>query len=529
MLSASSRLEVRPVRLHEIVEVSREVAGTRSRTRKLAALADALRRLTPDEVTVGVAYLSGEPRQDRLDLGPAAIFGTEAEPAPEPQLELLETDAALQAIADVPPGTGSRTRRIELFAGLLERATADEQAWLRSLAVRELRQGALEGLLVQAIARAAEIDEATVRRAAMLSGDLRVMAGAAFDGGAAALDAFRLQVGVPLQPMLAATAADIDEAIGVLGEVVVEAKLDGARVQVHRQGDQVHVFTRNLNEVTARLPEVVAAARALDVDAIVLDGEAITFDADGRPRPFQDTMSRFGRDHDGQDAEVAPGDAPLEVRFFDVLHLDGDDVLDLPLGDRLERLRGAVPDPLRPDQLITADAEAARDFLRRTLAAGHEGVMVKSLDAPYEAGRRGAGWRKVKPVHTLDLVVLAAEWGSGRRQGWLSNLHLGARTDDGDGFVMLGKTFKGLTDELLTWQTEQLLERETDREGHIVHVRPELVVEIALDGVVRSTRYPGGLSLRFARVRGYRPDKDPADADTLGTVRAIHAGERSPV
>jgi DNA ligase-1 len=325
--------------------------------------------------------------------------------------------------------------------------------------------------------------------------------------------------------MLASTAATVAEALGD-EPVVVEAKLDGARVQVHRDGDAVAVFTRNLNDVTHRMPEVVAAAAGLPVRSVVLDGEALALDGDGRPRKFQETMSRVGRE---RDLDAHAGDVPLSVRFFDVLHADGEDVLDRPLEERLEVLRRVVPDELRVDQLVTTDADDAAAFLATTLAAGHEGVMVKTLGSPYEAGRRGASWRKVKPVHTLDLVVLAAEWGSGRRRGWLSNLHLGARTDDGDGFVMLGKTFKGLTDELLTWQTEQLLERETDREGHIVHVRPELVVEIALDGVVRSTRYPGGLSLRFARVRGYRPDKDPADADTLGTVRAIHAGERSPV
>jgi DNA ligase 1 len=374
------------------------------------------------------------------------------------------------------------------------------------------------------------VPEGTVRRAAMLSGDLRGTAVAAMTGGEAALAAFRLAIGVPLQPMLAATAASIDEAMAELGAVVVEAKLDGARVQVHRDRSDVRIFTRNLRDVTHRMPEIVEVVGSLDAERVVLDGEVLALDQAGRPRRFQDTMSRVGRD----DLAAARENAGLTVRFFDVLHADGEDVLDRPLEERLEVLRRVVPDELRVDQLVTTDADDAAAFLATTLAAGHEGVMVKTLGSPYEAGRRGASWRKVKPVHTLDLVVLAAEWGSGRRRGWLSNLHLGARDPEADdptspdGFVMLGKTFKGLTDETLTWQTEAFLERETHRDRHVVYVRPELVVEIAFDGLVRSTRYPGGLALRFARVRGYRPDKPAAEADTIDTVRAIHAGERLP-
>jgi DNA ligase 1 len=513
------------VLLEELVGVSREVSGTRSRSRKIAALSAALADLRSDELEAGVAFLSGEPRQGRLDLGPAAVHGVDASPASTSSLTVSEVDGALQAIADVPPGAGSRTRRLELLEGLLARATEEEQRFIRGLVLRELRQGALEGLLTQAIAVAAEVDEAPVRRAAMLSGNLRATARAALEGGEDALARVRLAVGTPLQPMLAQTATSIVEAVGELGEVVVEAKLDGARVQVHRDGDEVAVFTRNLHDVSHRVPEVVEAALGLPVRSIVLDGEALAVGGDGRPLAFQETMQRFGRE---RDLDAVRASVPLSVRFFDVLHVDGDDVLDLPLGTRLEALRRAVPDDLRVDQAVTADPEEARAFLRSTLRAGHEGVMVKDLDAPYEAGRRGAGWRKVKPVHTLDLVVLAAEWGSGRRRGWLSNLHLGCLADDGEGFVMLGKTFKGLTDEVLRWQTEELLARETHREDHVVHVRPELVVEIALDGLVRSPRYPGGLAMRFARVRGYRPDKAPSDADTLATVRALHAGELEP-
>jgi DNA ligase 1 len=513
------------VLLEELVGVSREVSGTRSRSRKIAALSAALADLRSDELEAGVAFLSGEPRQGRLDLGPAAVHGVDAAPASTSALTVSEVDGTLQAIADVAPGAGSRTRRLELLAGLLARATEEEQRFLRGLVLRELRQGALEGLLTQAIAVAAAVDEAPVRRAAMLSGDLRATARAALEGGEEALARVRLVVGTPLQPMLAQTATSIVEAVGELGEVVVETKLDGARVQVHRDGDEVAVFTRNLHDVSHRVPEVVEAALGLPVRSIVLDGEALALGGDGRPLAFQETMQRFGRE---RDLDAVRASVPLSVRFFDVLHVDGDDVLDLPLGTRLEAMRDAVPDALRVDQLVTADPEEAQAFLRSTLRAGHEGVMVKDLDAAYEAGRRGAGWRKVKPVHTLDLVVLAAEWGSGRRRGWLSNLHLGCLADDGEGFVMLGKTFKGLTDEVLTWQTEELLARETHREGHVVHVRPELMVEIALDGLVRSPRYPGGLAMRFARVRGYRPDKDPSEADTLATVRALHAGELEP-
>jgi DNA ligase 1 len=513
------------MRLEELVEVSAAVAATRSRKRKLDLIADALDRLGPEELEAGVSYLAGEPRQPRLDLGPAAVEEVLAPAAATGRLHVLDVDRALQAIADVAPGTGSRTRRTELLRELLSEATAQEQTWLRRLVLRELRQGALEGLLVQALARVAGVHEGRVHRALMLSGDVRTTAAAALRGGTAALDAIGLAVGVPLQPMLASTAPDLRSAMPAGREVLVETKIDGARVQVHRDGDEVAVFTRNLRDITARVPDVVEAALALPATRLVLDGEVVAFDDAGRPRAFQETMQRVGRDHD---VERARGRQALSARFFDLLHLDGDDVLDLPLGERLGLLAELLPDDQRPRQLRTSEVDEAERLLDLVLGEGHEGVMVKDLDAPYAAGRRGSAWRKVKPVHTLDLVVLAVEWGSGRRRGWLSNLHLGARAADGDGFVMLGKTFKGLTDEVLAWQTEQLLAREVRREGHVVHVRPELVVEIALDGVVRSPRYPGGLALRFARVRGYRPDKDPGEADDIDAVRAIHVGERTP-
>lgn len=514
------------MQLEELVQASTGVAATRSRTRKTTLLADVLSGLAPDERGVGVAFLSGEPRQDRLDLGPAAVHGVTAAPADEPGLTLLAVDAALQAIADVPAGAGSRTARLGHLTDLLERATTTEQDWLRRLVLRELRQGALEGVLVPAIAAAARVDQTAVRRAMMLTGDLRVTAALAFDGGMSALNAVQLAVGTPLQPMLATTATDVATALDDAGEVALEAKLDGARVQVHRDGDDIRVFTRSLHDITARVPEIVELVASLPVDAIVLDGEAIAFDDDGRPLPFQDTMQRFGRT---QDVTNVRDRVPLEVRFFDILHLDGVDLLDRALRARREALARILPAQARVASLVTADERAARDFIAEVLRAGHEGVMVKDIGGPYEAGRRGAGWRKLKPVHTLDLVVLAAEWGSGRREGWLSNLHLGCRDDDGDGFVMLGKTFKGLTDDTLAWQTEQLLARATHREAHVVQVAPELVVEIAIDGLVRSTRYPGGLALRFARVRHYRPDKAVTDADTLRTVRAIHTGEQLPI
>jgi len=518
--------------LQDLVRTSQEVASTGSRRAKVELLADLLRRLPPDDVEVGVRFLAGEPRQPRLGLGPAAIRSVAAPPAVHATLTLTDVDHALQRIEDTPTGPGSRSRRLAAWAELLGRGTLDEQAWLTGLVLRELRQGALEGILLPAVARAAAVPERPVRRAAMLSGDLAHTTVLALTGGQDALAAVGLVVGVPVAPMLATTAAGLTEALVGQAPVLVETKLDGARLQVHRDGAHVHLFTRTGQDVTDRLPEVVAAARSLSASRVVLDGEVVAFDTDGRPRPFQETMRRIGRDHD---LARARREVPVELRSFDVLHLDGVDLLDEPLAARRAALHRVVPEPLRADGVVTDHLEVAVAFTRQVLTAGHEGVIVKDLDAAYAAGRRGASWRKVKPVHTLDLVVLAAEWGSGRRRGLLSNLHLGARAEasdtevaDADGFVLLGKTFKGLTDEVLAWQTEALLARETRREGHVVHVRPELVVEIALDGVVRSSRYPGGVSLRFARVRGYRPDKLPHEADTLAMVRAIHAGARLP-
>jgi DNA ligase 1 len=495
------------VRLADLVTTAREVAGTPSRRRKIALLAEALRRLDRDEVAVGAGYLAGQPRQERLGVGWRTLHAVDWAPAAEPPLALAQVDAALERVAGAT-GPGSRSARRAALADLFTRATAAEQEFLRGLILGELRQGALAGILAQAVAAAWDLDERSVRRAAMLAGDLGAVADAAARGGEEALAGFRLELFRPLQPMLAQTAATLADAL-TGAAVLVARKLDGARVQVHRDGDRVRVYTRSLRDVTGEHGRVVEVARGLRAERFVLDGEALALRDDGRPEAFQDSMRRG---------------AALRPFFFDVLHVDGADLLDAPLVERRAALERLVPEPHRVPGEITAEREDAERVLADALAAGHEGVMVKDLDASYEAGRRGAAWRKVKPVHTLDLVVLAVEWGSGRRRGWLSNLHLGARDDDGEGFVMLGKTFKGLTDELLEWQTRELLARETRRDGHVVHVRPELVVEVAFDGVQTSPRYPAGLALRFARVKRYRLDKTASEADTVATVRALHAG-----
>jgi len=498
-----------------VAGASAAAAATRARNAKVAAIAELLAELDDDEVPVVVAVLSGEARQGRIGVGWRTVAGLDVEPAEVPTLSVLDVDAALSAVGGTT-GTGSVAARAQLLKDLLGRATAPEADLLRRLLVGELRQGALAALVAEAIAKATGVPLPVVRRAAMLAGDLPTVAALARTGGAPALAAIGLTVGRPVQPMLAATAADVAEALASTGEASVEWKLDGARIQAHRTGGSVRLWTRNLNEVTDRLPGIVELVASFAAADVVLDGEAIGLDeADAeRPRRFQDTMSDFGRQQSG-------AGGGLVARFFDVLHVDGEDLLDLPLRDRLpvlDRVCGAAAVP----RIVTTDPEEAAAFAADALDRGQEGVVVKALGSPYEAGRRGGAWRKVKPVRTLDLVVLAVEWGSGRRRGWLSNLWLGARAaPHDDGFVMVGKTFKGMTDELLAWQTEQLLAREVGRDGHVVHVRPELVVEVALDGVQRSTRYAGGVALRFARLRRYRDDKEPRDADTIDTVRAM--------
>jgi DNA ligase-1 len=421
-------------------------------------------------------------------------------------------------------GAGSQAARRTALHELFARATGAEQDFLRGLLMGEIRQGALEGVMVDAVSRAANVPLADVRRAAMLTGDLGATATAALAGGSAALARFRLSVLTPLQPMLAQSAEDVSSALARISPAAVEWKLDGARIQVHRAGEEVRVFTRSLADVTDRVPEIVASIRDLSLEAAVFDGEAIALRADGRPAPFGVTMSRFGS-QSRNDLSDLHREVPLSAFVFDALHLDGDDLIDRPAADRFAVLGEVLPQTLRVPRIVTGDVAEADRFLEDALVRGHEGVMVKSLDAPYEAGRRGAGWIKVKRAETLDLVVLAAEWGHGRRQGRLSNLHLGARDPETGGFVMLGKTFKGMTDEMLAWQTERFQEIETSREGITVYLRPEIVVEVAFDGLQPSTRYPGGLALRFARVKGYRPDKRADETDTIETVRAIH--ERS--
>ncbi len=503
--------------LADLVTTSTAVASTRARSTKIAALADLLARLAPDEIEPAVGFLTGEARQGRVGVGWATVFGLEAAPAMAPTLTITDIDRALDQIL-VTTGSGSTGARQRILGEVFGHATAVEADFLRRLLVGELRQGALAGLMADAVARAASVPAPLVRRAAMLSGDLGRVALVALTEGEAGLQGIGLQVGRGIQPMLASGAPDVATALADIGLASVEWKLDGARIQVHRDGDDVRVYTRNLNDITGRLPGVVEWARAHRVQAFVLDGEAIGVDDEARPHAFQATMSSFGRGSD-----VDPGAAgALDAFFFDALHVDGDDLVDRPLRERLDVVRDLVGAQRIPG-IVTASPEEAAAFLDDALAAGHEGVMVKSVESTYDAGRRGGAWRKVKPVRTLDLVVLAAEWGHGRRQGWLSNLHLGAGGPDGT-FVMVGKTFKGLTDALLEWQTHELLAREVGVDGITVHVRPELVVEIALDGVQSSRRYPGGVALRFARVRRYRDDKTAADVDPIEVVQAMLPG-----
>jgi ATP-dependent DNA ligase I len=498
--------------LASIVAVSENVTATSGRLLKIAALADALRQAGPVEVPIAVAYLSGDLPQRQIGVGWATLRDVLGTAAQTPALTLSEVDAAFSAIGAIS-GAGSVALRRTLVSELFSQATDAEQRFLLRLLSGELRQGALEGVMTDAVAKAAEVPVADVRRAAMLRGSLAQVAAAALSGGVTALRGFGLQVGQPVRPMLAASAPTIAEALEKIGgQAAVEWKLDGIRVQAHLLNGEVRLFTRTLDDMTSRVPEVVALLAALPMRAAVLDGELIALAPDGRPLPFQDTASRTAS---------TGSTVPLSAFFFDALHLDGADLIDLPYWRRRSELAWAVPADMLMPQLVTDSDATATEFFNDALRNGHEGVVVKALDGVYAAGRRGAGWIKVKPRHTLDLVVLAVEWGHGRRHGWLSNLHLGARDPETGGFVMLGKTFKGLTDELLSWQTSRLLSLETHRDSYTVYVRPELVVEIAFDGVQRSPRYPGGLALRFARVLRYRPDKTAAEADTIATVRTL--------
>ncbi|MFF3561574.1 ATP-dependent DNA ligase [Streptomyces sp. NPDC002574] len=509
--------------LAEIARTSQEIAATSARSEKVAALARLLRAAEPDEAPVVITYIAGRLPQRRTGVGWSTLRERH-EPAAEPLLTVAAVHATLDRIAAVT-GKGAAAERKRLVAELMGAATQEEQAFLLGLIGGELRQGALDALAVEGLAVAAGAPPEDVRRAVMLGGSLGTVAHALLADGPEALAAFRLEVGRPVQPMLAQTAKDVDEALDRLGPCALEEKLDGIRVQVHRAGPVVHVYTRTLDEITDRLPEVVAAAMELAVEEAVLDGEVISFGDDGRPRPFQETSSRVGSRLDVATAQVALPVAPV---FFDLLSVDGRDLLDLTTAERHAELARIAPEPRRVKRLVATDPadpatrEAAREFAARVLERGHEGLVAKALDAPYSAGRRGAAWLKVKPVHTLDLVVLAAEWGHGRRTGKLSNLHLGARRPDGT-FAMLGKTFKGLTDAMLAWQTERLQALAVSDDGWVVRVRPELVVEIAFDGLQRSSRYPAGVTLRFARVLRFREDKAAADADTVDAVLALRA------
>ena len=506
----------------ELVATSDAVAATRSRLGKAAALEAFLRSLAGDEIAIGLGFLTGWPRQGKLGVG-WALAGRSLQEAAEPpevaSLTLSDVDAVFDRLAKAA-GPGSAGERRRLFDELVARATEPERRFLVGLVTGEIRQGAVEGVLADAVAKAAEVPVAQVQRATMLAGDLGTVATALLTEGVAALSRYRIELFRPVQPMLAASAADIDEAMASLGTAALEYKVDGARVQIHKSGSRVACFSRNLNDVTAAIPEIVELVGSLPVRDAVLDGEVVALDGAGRPRPFQVTMRRFGR---RQDVASLISEIPLSAFFFDLLTRDGEELLDRTEAERWAALSEIVPDAQLVPRLVTADPEAARAFFDGALSAGHEGVMAKAVDSRYEAGRRGSSWLKVKRAVTLDLVVLAAEWGNGRRRGWLSNLHLGARDPTGGPFVMLGKTFKGMTDELLRWQTERFLALEERREGHIVWVRPEQVVEVAFDGVQASTQYPGGVALRFARVLRYREDKSAQEADTIDAVRAIHA------
>jgi DNA ligase-1 len=509
------------VLLADVIAVSAAVTATRSRTAKAAAIAELLRRAATDDVQPVTAWLAGEPRQGRLGVGWRTLARMAGPATPAPTLTIATVDQTLTDLA-ATTGPGSAARRDALLTALLSAATDDEQQFLVRLLTGELRQGALGGVVLDAVATAADVPAASVRRAFMLSGRLPETAATALTGGVAALDRVRLEVGRPVRPMLAGPGSSLDAALADLGaDVTVEFKLDGARIQAHRDGDVVRVWTRTLREVTDGVPDLVDRVRALPCETAVLDGETLALDDDGRPRAFQDTMSRFGSAAFDEGVLLSPF-------FFDLLHLDGRDLLDEPLNVRLDALAGLLAADqhaaLRMPGVRGPSPEQAAEVLADALAAGHEGVVVKALGAAYAAGRRGKAWQKVKPVHTLDLLVIGAEWGYGRRSGKLSNIHLGARDPDGGEPVMVGKTFKGMTDELLDWQTRTFPEHAHEHTGWGVHLRPELVVEIALDGAQRSPRYPGGVALRFARVVRYRPDKTPADADTIESVRALLAG-----
>jgi len=502
-------------RLADVARASARVAGNSSRLAKIGELADLLKRLEPEEIEIVIPFLSGGVRQGKLSIGYGALQAARNRAAQSATLTVQDVDSVFTQLKDTR-GKGAAERRQALLGSLFGRATGEEQDFLARLIAGELRQGALEGVMLEAVAAAAGLPAAELRRAATFAGGIPQVARAALHGGR--LEQFSIRLMQPVLPMLAQSAEDVAAALAALGSALFEWKLDGARIQVHKAGDEVRVFTRNLNDVTARVPEIISFVREAKTQSLILDGEAIALRPDGRPYPFQVTMRRFGRKTDDEEQRRA---LPLSAFFFDCLLRDGEAIVNRGARERHDVLRQILPASLVPPSLITGDAAKAQAFYEEALARGHEGLMAKALDAPYEAGRRGAAWLKLKRAKTLDLVVIGVEWGSGRRKGWLSNLHLGARDPRTGGFVMLGKTFKGLTDETLEWQTRELLAREVKRDEWTVYVRPELVVEIAFNDVQQSSQYPGGMALRFARVKGYRPDKRAGEADTIDTVRQI--------
>jgi DNA ligase-1 len=507
--------------LAAVVATSQRVAETPRRLEKISLLAALLRQLEPEEVQIAVALLSGSTRQGRIGVGYAALRDAAAaltEAGSETAgLEIREVDRILSELAAVK-GAGSDRQKRSLLHSLLSRATAHEQTFLSGLLLGEIRQGALEGIMLEAVAKASGISPERLRRAAMMAGDIARVARSALESGLAGLAPYDIQLFRPVQPMLAQTAEDVGAALADLGEAALEYKFDGARVQVHRSGGQVAVFSRSLNDVTAAVPEIVEAARALPGAGLILDGEVLSLTPDGRPQPFQVTARRFGRklDLDRMRAEL-----PLTPFWFDLLYLNGQSLLDEPQSRRFQTLVELAPPNTLVPHTLTADPQRAGEFLHQALHQGHEGIMAKAAGAVYAAGARGQSWLKIKQAHTLDLVILAAEWGHGRRRGWLSNLHLGARDTEKGGFAMLGKTFKGLTDQMLAWQTAELLKAEIGRDAYTVFVAPQLVAEIAFNEIQVSPHYPSGLALRFARVKRYRPDKSPSDADTFQTVQKL--------
>ena len=508
--------------LATVVTTSRQVAMTSARSAKTRLLADCLRTMNAEELEIAVLYLSGEIRQGRIGIGPSALRTSVTEAATAPSLQLIEVDRLLEELAAIR-GSGSSALRAAALRTMFGRATREEQEFLLRLLVGELRQGALTGVMIAALSKTLGVPLPEVRRAAMYESNLGAIARVGLEAGVPGLQRFQLQVMLPIAPMLAQVANDVDEALATLpGEIAFEWKMDGARIQVHKQGNLVRIFTRNLNDVTSAIPEIADEVRKLPADQLVLDGEAIAFAASGRPHAFQTTMRRFGRK---LDVALLQHELPMRAFFFDCLRRDELSLADRPTRERFAALSGVVPATQLIPRLVTRSSEAAAAFYDEAVAQGHEGLMAKSLDAPYEAGNRGASWLKIKRAHTLDLVVLAAEWGHGRRQGKLSNLHLGAFDPATLQYVMLGKTFKGMTDEMLEWQTREFQARESHRDQWTVYVRPELVVEIAFSDLQASPRYAGGLALRLARVKRYRPDKRVEDADTMDTARKIFAAQ----